>query len=62
MKAPRDTWVWTGTNWVLQHPSSAPSDRYAAAAAYDAAHNEIVLFGGTGFGDGPQRTDTWTYS
>lgn len=41
-----DTWEWDGTNWTQLPTPTAPSPRYGHAMTYDAARNEIVLFGG----------------
>ncbi|HTS48449.1 MAG TPA: kelch repeat-containing protein [Bryobacteraceae bacterium] len=41
-----ETWVWDGMNWTKKSPPNAPSARYQHAAAFDAAHSQIVLFGG----------------
>ena len=41
-----DTWVWDGTNWTQKSPQSSPSARTGAAMVYDAAHGQVVLFGG----------------
>jgi hypothetical protein len=39
------TWVWSGV-WKQVHPGATPPRRYGAAAAYDAATGQVVLFGG----------------
>ena len=41
-----DTWTWNGTDWMQQHPATSPPARDDAALAYDAATNQLVLFGG----------------
>lgn len=43
-----DTWLFSGGNWTLLHPTVSPSPRSQYAMAWDAFDNEIVLFGGTG--------------
>jgi len=43
-----DTWVWNGSNWIEQFGSTYPGLRAGAAMAYDSAHAQVVLFGGTG--------------
>jgi murein DD-endopeptidase MepM/ murein hydrolase activator NlpD len=48
-----DTWTWDGTVWA-QLSAGSPGGRAGHAMAYDAAHEQIVLFGG-GSGSG----DTW---
>ena len=39
-----------------------PSPRELDAMAFDAAHNDVLMYGGTGFGSGPQASsrETWT--
>jgi hypothetical protein len=58
-----DTWVWDGTNWT--QAASGPSGRAWSAMAYDAAHGQIVLFGGIRnvfFGTGGfELNDTWVW-
>jgi hypothetical protein len=41
-----DTWTWDGTDWTQRSPADAPSRRYSAGTAYDAARGRVVLFGG----------------
>src|SRR5262249_13882608 len=41
-----DTWAWTGSNWVQLAPATVPPPRAEAAITYDAARNQIVMFGG----------------
>jgi hypothetical protein len=53
-----ETWTWDGTNWTKQSPTNSPSARYDAAMAYDAAHSQVVLFGGVNNGG---LNDTWTW-
>ncbi len=50
-----DTWVWDGSNWTMQSPQNSPSARASLAMAYDSAHSQIVLFGGSNV------SDTWVY-
>jgi hypothetical protein len=60
------TWVWDGTNWHATFTANEPSPRYFGALAYDSAHGQVVLFGGTTgpgtFYGGPSLWDgsTWT--
>ena len=58
-----DTWIWSGaaSTWTQRTPSSAPTARYAHAAAYDAARSEVVLFGGYGTNTSTLN-DTWVWS
>ncbi len=54
------TWVWTGVNWVREHPKVSPPGRYSASAAFDPQIGEVLMFGGTS-----QQTqamnDTWAW-
>jgi len=53
-----DTWVWDGTNWTEQAPSSSPTPRLSPTMAYDSAHGQVVLFGGSGVS---VDNDTWIW-
>ena len=53
-----DTWVWDGSNWTQKSPQTSPSIRSGSAMAYDAAHHEVVLFGGS---YGSPFNDTWVW-
>lgn len=53
------TWTWKGTTWQEQQPTTSPPPRAGAAMAYDGAHQQIVLFGGT-TQDG-LSSETWTW-
>lgn len=47
-------------NWLLQNPASHPTGREGHAMAFDAARQEVVLFGGY---DGVAATaDTWVWT
>ncbi len=54
-----DTWTWDGANWTLSHPTQSPPPRSNGALAYDSAHGQAVLFGGT-IGSS-QLSDTWLW-
>jgi hypothetical protein len=54
-----DTWVWTGTTWLQLHPATSPPARHNADMIYDAADQDVVLFGGY---DGQYLGDTWTWN
>jgi hypothetical protein len=41
-----DLWEWNGTSWVQRNIDNATPERYGAAACYDNAHHDIVVFGG----------------
>jgi hypothetical protein len=54
-----DTWTFDGKSW---HATTArgPVPRYLAAMAFDAAHNDYVMFGGQTAAIGPSD-ETWTF-
>jgi hypothetical protein len=59
-----DTWVWDGVNWTQKFPENAPASRYAHSMAYDSAHGQVVLFGGTHLlanGTSHDTNDTWIW-
>jgi hypothetical protein len=41
-----DTWVWTGANWVQQHPATSPPARNSAVLVFDPATGQMLLAGG----------------
>jgi hypothetical protein len=51
---------WNGSNWKQLPLGGGPSARDGAAVAYDAATNEVVLFGGNV--NGVATAETWTWS
>jgi Kelch motif len=53
-----DTWVWDGSTWTQLHPAVSPPARHNADMIYDAAGQDVVLFGGY---DGHYLGDTWTW-
>jgi len=54
-----DTWVWNGSTWTEENLTNLPPGRYGAMMAYDAAAENVVLFGGNG--DNTNfLSDTWT--
>ena len=55
-----DTWLWNGTNWTQANPTNSPDARGAHAMAYDAAHGQVVMFGGTSFSTN-RFADTWLW-
>ena len=58
-----DTWLWNGA-WA-EYRGTGPSGRRGPAIAYDAAHEDVVLYGGGGTCSGPncvQFHDTWLWS
>jgi hypothetical protein len=55
-----ETWTWNGTSWQQQHPATSPSPRTGATMAYDAAQQQMMLYGGitsAGLSD-----ETWTWN
>jgi hypothetical protein len=62
-QAVADTWLWDGRSWRRLEVAGPPA-RSAEMAAYDSAHHEIVLFGGSGpagIGQAKLFQDTWTW-
>ncbi|HLK69186.1 MAG TPA: kelch repeat-containing protein [Bryobacteraceae bacterium] len=57
---PNDTWLWDGqqANWSHVNPAHKPAGRLTAGMVFDAARQQIVLFGG-----GTELTfgDTWVW-
>ena len=53
-----DTWTWNGTTWTQLNPATSPPGRHNADMIYDAASNEVILFGGY---DGHYLNDTWVW-
>ncbi len=53
-----DTWEWSGGDWVRLSPATTPPARYGHRMVYDAARQEIVMFGGYRNG---QLGDTWVF-
>jgi len=41
-----DTWLWDGSKWMKMNPTNSPPARWGAMMTYDAAHGQVVLFGG----------------
>jgi hypothetical protein len=59
-----DTWTWDGNAWTAQNPSVAPPPRSGEALAYDASHQQVVLFGGSVSSPGSGLSglsDTWVW-
>ncbi|HUP70243.1 MAG TPA: kelch repeat-containing protein [Acidimicrobiales bacterium] len=58
-----ETWAWDGStvsgSWSKQSPATSPSARNGAAMAYDAGHDQTVMFGGRFRNN--NLADTWTY-
>lgn len=54
-----ETWIWTGSRWVQRYTAHSPEARSAHAMVYDAARQQIVLFGGRS--ETADLNDTWAY-
>src|ERR1700683_3493176 len=57
-----DTWTWDGRTWTQQFPPVSPPARYfdLTNMSYDAATQNVVLFGGGG--SSGVLGDTWTWN
>ncbi|MBI3868427.1 MAG: hypothetical protein HY299_07830 [Verrucomicrobia bacterium] len=55
-----DTWIWDGTDWILQKPGVRPPARNGSAMAYEAARQQVVLFGGAN--SSGRLSDTWIWN
>src|SRR5205807_1445284 len=57
-----DTWTWDGTTWTQRFPATSPTTpRGYYRVAYDAARQQVVLFGGQGPNNNPLYDDTWVW-
>jgi hypothetical protein len=56
----KDTWTWDGTTWTKHHSAVSPIGRTDTSMAYDAARQQVVLFGGSDPGGG-STDQTWTW-
>ncbi len=59
-----DTWIWNGQNWLKEYPAISPPARIGASMAYDAATQQVILFGGYARSLGYPGTldDTWAWN
>ncbi|HVB22683.1 MAG TPA: hypothetical protein VNG51_12115 [Ktedonobacteraceae bacterium] len=60
-----DTWIWTGANWIQQHPATSPLPVLSPGLTYDAAQQNLLLFGGLYADTTPMRkelNDTWQWT
>ena len=58
-----DLWAFNGTTWTLliaSNTAGSPSARADYGMAYDAAHSQVVLFGGDD--SSGVRSDTWLWN
>jgi hypothetical protein len=53
------TWTWDGSGWTHRRPNGTPPALTGASLAYDAAHQDVVLFGGST--SGTTTNQTWVY-
>jgi hypothetical protein len=60
-----DTWFWDGLNWTNETSglNASPTGRVNGVMAYDANHQQLVLFGGETWFNGTWTAlnDTWTF-
>ena len=55
----RDTYQWTGTDWLLLNPTNSPYPRSGAITVADPVRKNVVLFGGISDNWVVQNTWTW---
>jgi hypothetical protein len=56
--------AWAGVqavHWTQMSPATSPPARFGGTLAYDAAHQDVVLFGGAGT-SGASLNDTWLWN
>src|SRR5919198_3734662 len=58
--ASNETWTFDGDFWTKKTPATSPPARYDAILVFDAAHSNMVLFGGKDV-NGNDLSDTWTW-
>jgi len=56
-----ETWVYDGTTWTQRTPVTAPSARWGAHMAFDAARGKVVLYGGANNTFTANYGDTWDW-
>ena len=54
-----DTWAWNGSAWTELNPPHSPGARTSAQMTFDAAHSQVVLFGGNIAATESFGNDTW---
>ncbi len=58
-----DTWVWNGEDWEQKFPTNSPSGRAVLnTMTFDAAINQVVLFGGLEPAAHFADSDTWQWN
>lgn len=55
-----DTYLYNGTTWALQSPSTSPSARTDSTLTFDPSNGTAVLFGGENAGGA--LSDTWVWN
>ena len=53
-----DTWIWDGTDWTVQSPTTLPIGSISPAMVYDTVHHLMILMGG----DGDDTHGTWVWN
>ena len=56
-----DTWLWTGSTWVEDSPTTGPPPEDGATMAYDPDLSAVVLFGGS-LSTGSSTNATWSWN
>jgi len=56
-----DTWLWDGSNWSLQTPSTSPGPKQDDGMTYDGASGQVILFGGNSE-PGSWTNETWLWN
>jgi hypothetical protein len=54
-----ETWAWDGTRWIRRYPANVPPARFSHSMVYDAAREQVLLFGGRN--TDTELADTWIY-
>jgi len=57
-----DTWVWDGLNWTQEFPATTPPARQGSTLVYDAAHQQVLMFGGVENASNGYLNDTWVWN
>jgi len=60
-RAQGDTWIWDGSQWTQRFPGTSPPPRYGHGIVYDAARQQVVMFGGRNEA-GTVFNDTWVWN
>lgn len=55
-----DTWSWNGVNWTNLYPNGYPDARYSHGMVYNAAGDQVLVFGGQG--SQVAFEDAWAWS